>query len=62
MLEKVLINKFIRGLNNLDLQKHVQFQKAKSLDTAISYAIEYEAFINPQNHMRKPTINETGMK
>lgn len=62
MLEKVLINKFIRGLNNLDLQKHVQFQRAKTLDTAISYAIEYEAFINPQNHMRKPTVNESEIK
>ena len=58
MLEKVLINKFIRGLNSLDLQKHVQFQRARTLDTAISYAIEYEAFINPQNHMRKP-VNES---
>lgn len=56
MMEKVLINKFIRGLNNLDLQKHVQFQRANTLDTAISYAIEYEAFINPQNNMRKPML------
>jgi len=59
MLEKVLINKFIRGLNNLDLQKHVQFQRARTLDTAISYAIEYEAFINPQNQFRKPRMNDT---
>ncbi|CAC5365138.1 unnamed protein product [Mytilus coruscus] len=57
MMEKVLINKFIRGLNNLDLQKHVQFQRANTLDTAISYAIEYEAFINSQNNMRKPMLN-----
>ena len=58
MLEKVLINKLIRGLNNIDLQKHVQFQRAKTLDAAISYAIEYEAFMNPQNHMKKPFSNE----
>ncbi|CAC5376953.1 unnamed protein product [Mytilus coruscus] len=45
-----------RGLNNLDLQKHVQFQRANTLDTAISYAIEYEAFINPQNNIRKPML------
>ncbi|CAC5364025.1 unnamed protein product [Mytilus coruscus] len=56
MMEKVLINKFIRGLNNLDLQKHVQFQRANTLDTAISYVIEYKAFINPQNNMRKPML------
>ncbi|CAC5390773.1 unnamed protein product [Mytilus coruscus] len=56
MMEKVLMNKFIRGLNNLDLQKYVQFQSANTLDTAISYAIEYEAFINPQNNMRMPML------
>lgn len=59
MLDKVLISTFIRGLNNLDLQKHVQFQRARTLDTAISYAIEYEAFINPQNQFRKPSMNDT---
>ncbi|CAC5404125.1 unnamed protein product [Mytilus coruscus] len=56
MLEKFLINKFIGGLNNLDLQKHVRFQRANTLDTAMSYATEYEAFINPQNNMRKPML------
>ncbi|CAC5389607.1 unnamed protein product [Mytilus coruscus] len=56
MMEKVLINKFIGGLNNLNLQKHVQFQRANTLDTSISYAIEYEAFINPQNNMGKPML------
>ena len=39
-----LIDHFINGLQNHDLQKHVQFQHPKSLEQAIAYATEFESF------------------
>lgn len=57
-LENFLIDRFVSGLKGHDLQKHVQFQHPQTLDSAISHAIEYEAFENPQNHFKKPTESQ----
>lgn len=50
---RALVNQFIEGLDTHDLKKHVQFNHPKTVDQAISSAIEFEAFTNKQV-LRKP--------
>ena len=42
--ETYVIDQFICGLNSSEIRKHVQFRHPKSVDEAITLAIEYEAF------------------
>ena len=42
--EITLVEQFIGGLSNTELQKHVQFGHPETLDRAISLAGEYVAF------------------
>ena len=53
-LEVHVIDQFITGLNNYDLQKHVQFGHPKTLNEAISLATEYEALESSVDRIKKP--------
>lgn len=58
-LEAQIIDHFIHGLGHYELKKHVQFHHPLSLDQAIAYAMEYEAFDGSLDHVKKPfTCNE----
>ena len=56
-LEVHVIDQFITGLANYELQKHVQFGHPKSLHEAIGLATEYEALEGSVDRIRKPTID-----
>ena len=53
-LEVHIIDQFITGLNNYELQKHVQFGHPKSLYEAIGLATEYEALEGSVDRIKKP--------
>ncbi|MEW8092744.1 MAG: reverse transcriptase domain-containing protein [Candidatus Thiodiazotropha endolucinida] len=55
-LEVHVIDQFITGLANYELQKHVQFGHPKSLHEAIGLATEYEALEGSVDRIKKPTI------
>lgn len=53
--EDLAIDQFIKGLENFEMQKRVQFSHPTSLETAIAVAIEYEAFVgSTSKDVRKP--------
>ena len=55
VLEQLVINQFINGLANLEMEKHVQFMHPQNLEAAIACAVEYEAFTHAQTTPpRKP--------
>lgn len=54
-LENFLVDRYIHGLGNSDLKKHVQFRHPKSLAQAIAFASEYEAVEGPIDSIKKPT-------
>lgn len=56
--ETYVIDQFICGLNHAEMKKHVQFRHPRSVDEAITLAIEYEAFEVPKTILRKPLIEE----
>ena len=57
--EQWVMDQFVAGLSNHDLRKHVQFGHPKSLNEAISLAIEYEAFdSSSKDKVRKPISGE----
>lgn len=43
--EDLAIDQFIKGLENFELQKRVQFSHPLTLESAIAIAIEYETFV-----------------
>jgi len=50
-----VIDPFIDGLGGYEIRKHEQFHHPKSVDEAISLAIEFEAFTGKQTlTQRKP--------
>ena len=55
-LEVHVIDQFITGLNNYELQKHVQFGHPKSLYEAIGLATEFEALEGSIDRVKKPRI------
>ena len=55
-LEVHVIDQFITGLNNYELQKHVQFGHPKSLYEAIGLATEYEALEESVDRIKKPKV------
>lgn len=56
--EIYIIDQFIYGLGNQELKKHVKFIHPKTLDHAISLAVEFESFEGSQNTLSKPhTVN-----
>lgn len=56
--ETYVIDQFICGLNHTEIKKHVQFRHPRSVDEAITLAIEYEAFEGPKTILRKPLSEE----
>ncbi|XP_071123346.1 uncharacterized protein [Mytilus edulis] len=55
VLEQLVINQFINGLSNVEMEKHVQFAHPQKLEAAIACAVEFEAFTGAQmNPPRKP--------
>ena len=52
-LENHVIDQFIRGLNNVEIKKKVVFSHPKTLDEAVSSAVEYESVVG--NCFKKPT-------
>lgn len=44
-LEPHIVDQFIFGLGDIDLQKHVQFRHPSTIEKAIGLAIEYESFV-----------------
>ena len=53
-LETHVIDQFITGIGNYELQKHVQFGHPKSINAAIGLATEYEALDGSADRVRKP--------
>ena len=49
-----VIDQFITGIGNYDLQKHVQFGHPKSINAAIGLATEYEALDSSVDRIKKP--------
>ncbi|XP_065925380.1 uncharacterized protein [Magallana gigas] len=45
-LEPHIVDQFIFGLRDIDLQKHVQFKHPSTIEKAIGLAIEYESFVS----------------
>jgi hypothetical protein len=54
VLEQLVINQFILGLLNSDMERHVQIAHPVTMEAAIAYTVEYEAFTNSQSSTRKP--------
>lgn len=54
VLEQLVINQFILGLSHAEMERHVQFAHPQTLEAAIAYAVEFEAFTNAQTAPRKP--------
>jgi hypothetical protein len=49
-----IIDQFIYGLGSQELKKHVEFKHPRTLDQAISFAVEFESFAGSQNTLNKP--------
>ena len=49
-----LIDQFIQGIGDFEIQKHVQFHHPKTLEQAIAFATEFEAFTQPDGRLMKP--------
>ena len=57
--EQWVMDQFCAGLGNIDLRRHVQFGHPKTLNDAISLAVEYEAFdSNCKDRIKKPTVRQ----
>lgn len=54
-LEVHIIDQFINGLGNHELQKHVQFRHPRTLHEAIGLATEYEALEGSIDRIKKPS-------
>jgi hypothetical protein len=58
MRESLTVEQFITGLNGQELKRFVQFAHPKTLDRAISLALEFESFDGLPNSPRKPRDTE----
>lgn len=54
MRESLTVEQFVTGLSCHERKRHVQFSHPKTLDRAISLALEYELFEGSQDNPRKP--------
>lgn len=54
MRESLTVEQFVTGLGSQELKRYVQFSHPKSLDRAISLALEFESFEGSQDTLRKP--------
>ena len=53
-IEPTVVDQYIHGLNNHELKKHVQFHHPQTLNQALAFASEYEAFLGPVDKIVKP--------
>ena len=61
VLEQWVMDQFGIGLGNLELRRHVQFGHPRTLNEAISLAVEYEAFEpSSGDRVRKPNVGPMG--
>ncbi len=58
MLEMYIIDQYINGLGNYELQKHVQFGHPQTLDQAIALATEFGALEGSVDRIKKPQSAE----
>lgn len=58
MRESLTVEQFVSGLGSQELKRYVQFSHPKSLDRAISLALEFESFEGSQDTLRKPRDTE----
>lgn len=58
MREGLTVEQFVTGLGSQELKRYVQFSHPKSLDRAISLALEFESFEGSQDALRKPRDTE----
>lgn len=58
MRESLTVEQFVTGLGSQELKRYVQFAHPKSLDRAISLALEFESFEGSQDALRKPRDTE----
>lgn len=58
MRESLTVEQFVTGLSCHELKRYVQFSHPKTLDRAISLALEYESFEGSQDNPRTPRDNE----
>jgi hypothetical protein len=56
--EIYIIDQFINGLFKLEVRSHVQYRHPTTIDSAISFAIEFEAFESSQGILRKPRFEQ----
>ena len=57
--EDLAIDQFVKGLDNFEIQKRVQFSHPTTLESAIALAIEYEAFVSSTSvEIKKPKDTE----
>ncbi len=59
--EQWILDTFIQGLSDREMRKHIQFAHPKSVEEAVSYAIEYDAYVSSCNdyaNIRKPKNGE----
>ena len=54
VLEQLVVNQFILGLENFEMEKQVQFAHPQMLQAAIATAVEYDAFTSAQSNPRQP--------
>jgi hypothetical protein len=58
-IEALVVDQFVEGIGNRDLKWYVQLlNRPKTLDQAISYAIENEAFKGPLENIKKPQFSD----
>ena len=58
-IEALVVDQFVEGIGNRDLKRYVTLlNRPRTLDQAISYAIEYEAFEGPIESIRKPQFSD----
>jgi hypothetical protein len=56
-----VLEQFINGIGNATIHDHVIFYHPKTLEEAISLAIEFEAVKGPQFSLHKPLYGEYGI-
>lgn len=58
-IEALAVDQFVGGIGNRDLKRYVQLiNRPTTLDQAMPYAIEYEAFEGPIDNNRKPQLSD----
>ena len=61
IVDKILVDFYMKGLPNQDMKRHVYLAKPKTLVAAINCAVTFEAFDNPATNnmekLRKPKPN-----